>query len=121
MSPEPDPLDALAQRIRATQEAAERLARDAAQASRRAAAGDVPPAGWATAGERGERRDEVEALATLLRTLRELVPPDLEQQINDLLRQLLLVLRALIDWWVERLEPGAAGAPQVEVQEIRVD
>jgi hypothetical protein len=50
-----------------------------------------------------------------VRALRELVPPELQQQLTDLLRQILLLLRALLDWWVERLEPERPPAgPDVE-------
>jgi len=34
------------------------------------------------------------------------VPPELWQQIRELIRQLLLLIRAIIDWWVDRIEPG---------------
>jgi hypothetical protein len=112
--PEPaDPLADLRARVRATQEAAERLA-----------AGRVPPQGWATAprAERHDARDEVAALAALLQALRDLVPPELQQQVTDLLRQVLLLLRAIIDWWVDRLEPDrpAEDGEEVEVQDIPI-
>ena len=103
MSPmaDPDPLDDLRAQVRATQEAAERLMGEG-----------VPPRGWSAAAEpadAGPFSEEVQALASLLAALRELLPPELREQLNDLVRQLLLVLRALIDWWVARLE-GPAGA-----------
>ena len=68
-----------------------------------------------------ETRDELDALVGLLRALRELVPPELQQQVTDVIRQILLLLRAVIDFWVERLEapPGASGG--VEVQDIPVE
>jgi hypothetical protein len=106
-----DPLDDLRDRIRATEEAAARVAAEAAGARREWSEGRIPPAGWATPGEHGQRTDEVQALVALLQSLRELVPEDLADQIRDLVRQLLLVLRALIDWWVERMETGPR-APQ---------
>ncbi|MCW3007342.1 MAG: hypothetical protein JWP17_1968 [Solirubrobacterales bacterium] len=107
MSPEStmadsDPLDDLRAQVRATTEAAERLIGDA-----------VPPRGWSTPApeETAPFADELQALTSLVSALRELLPPDLREQLNDLLRQLLLVLRALIDWWVSRLdEPVTAGA-----------
>lgn len=109
---EPDPLDELRAQVRATTEAAERLMGSA-----------VPPRGWSapTADDSAPFADELQALASLTSALRELLPEDLRAQINDLLRQLLLVLRALIDWWVARLEQppvavagngaGPAGGP----------
>jgi hypothetical protein len=103
--PTEDPLDALRERIRATQEAAERLA------SEQHAPGDEDTA------------REAQALVALLQTLRDMVPPELWQQIRELIRQLLLLIRAIIDWWVDRIEshpPGPrGGAPPVEDIEIR--
>jgi hypothetical protein len=92
--------------------------RDAAQRLRR----DIPPAGYATASENRAAADEVEAIAALLRTLRELVPPELQHQVTDVLRQILLLLRSLIDWWVARLEQGPAPrAAEPGVEEIHID
>jgi hypothetical protein len=100
--PTEDPLDALRERIRATHEAAERLAGE------QRGPGDE------------ETAREAQALVALLQTLRDLVPPELWQQIRELIRQLLLLIRALIDWWVDRIEgPGPRGAaPAVEDIEI---
>ena len=102
-----DPIDDLRERLRATEEAARRLAGDAARASRGAG---PPPQGWATPDERAERTADVQALVALLESLRELVPDELKQQVSDVLRQVLLLLRALIDWLVERMEL-ASGEP----------
>ena len=93
----PDPLTELRERVQAAQEAAERLAGDA----------------------RHETRDELEALVGLLRTLRELVPAELQQQLTETIRQVLLLIRALIDFWVERLETPRPEA--VEVEDIPID
>ena len=99
-----DPLDALRERIRATQEAAEKLANE--------------PRG---AGDEETAR-EAQALVALLQTLRDMVPAELWQQIRDLIRQLLLLIRAIIDWWVDRIESGPSAprgaAPVVEDIEI---
>ena len=93
----PDPLTELRERVQAAQEAAERLAGEA----------------------RHETRDELEALVGLLRTLRELVPAELQQQLTETIRQVLLLVRALVDFWVERLEAPRPEA--VEVQDIPID
>jgi uncharacterized membrane protein YccC len=100
--PTDDPLDALRERIRATQEAAERLAGEPRRE------GDEQTA------------REAQALVALLQTLRDVVPPELWQQVRELIRQLLLLIRAIIDWWVDRIEgPGPRGAaPPVEDIEI---
>jgi signal transduction histidine kinase len=93
----PDPLTELRERVQAAQEAAERLAGEA----------------------RHETRDELEALIGLLRTLREVVPAELQQQLTETIRQVLLLVRALIDFWVERLETPRPEA--VEVEDIPID
>jgi hypothetical protein len=101
MAPEPDDhLAELRERLRQTQEAAERIA------------GRVPPQGWATPREGNEAAAEIQALVGVLGTLRELVPEDLWDQVREIVRQLLLLLRALLDLVVDRLgAAGPAGAP----------
>lgn len=103
----PDPIDDLREQLRATQEAAARLA------------GGVPPQGWASEGERDATAAEVQALVSVLHALRDLVPEDLLDQVRELVRRLLLLLRAILDLVVDRL--GASGdgggrpaAPQVQ-------
>jgi hypothetical protein len=102
----PDPLTELRDRVTAAQAAAERLAGEA-----RAQARELPH----------ETRDELDALVGLLRALRELVPPELQQQVTEVIRQILLLLRAVIDFWVERLETPPRARDGVEVQDIPVD
>jgi hypothetical protein len=106
-----------------TQEAAERLAAGAGAGA--GTGGErVPPQGWATPPrtDRDEARDELAALAALLQALRDLLPPELQQQVTDLLRQVLLLLRAIIDWWVDRLEPGrpAADGEEIEMHDVPI-
>src|SRR5215210_4966373 len=99
----PEPLDDLRERLRATREAAERLAEDPPR---------VPPQGWATparADGAGDPNDELAALVALVAALRDLVPPELQQQVTDLIRQVLLLVRALVDHWIERLEGERGG------------
>jgi hypothetical protein len=117
-SPVDDPLEELRERIQATQEAAERLAEEAARAQRAAGEGRVPPAGWRTPRDRGERSEELQSLVALLESLRALVPPELQQQLTEVIRQVLLLIRALIDWWVDRLEPGADRTPRRPATEV---
>ncbi len=100
-----DPLSELRERVHAAQAAAERLAGEARQH-----ASELPP--------RPEARDELDALVALLRALRELVPPELQQQLSDVIRNVLLLLRALIDYWVARLDAPRPAA--VEVQDIPI-
>jgi hypothetical protein len=110
-----DPLDELRSRIRETQDAAERLAGEASSAR----ADQTPPAGWATPEDQARRTTEVQALVALLESLRELIPDELREQFRELVRQVLLLARALIDWWMERIEspPGANGAVRGPVVE----
>jgi hypothetical protein len=105
-SARPDPLDDLRERLRATREAAERLAEDPPR---------VPPQGWATPPRPGgEPNDELAALVALVAALRDLVPPELQQQVTELIRQVLLLVRALVDHWIERLDGERGGEPEVE-------
>lgn len=114
MNPEPDPLHELRSRIRDTQDAAQRLASEHASARR----SDIPPAGWATPEDNAQRASEVQSLVALLESLRELIPDELRDQFRELARQVLLLARAIIDWWVERMDapatPAPAGAPVVQ-------
>jgi hypothetical protein len=104
--PEPaDPLSDLRDRLRATQEAAARLAGEEPR---------VPPQGWASPPRADDASDELAQLVALLGSLRELVPPELQQQVTDLIRQVLLLVRAMLDLVIERLEPGRGGEPDVE-------
>ena len=108
--PASDPLDELRARVRATQEAAERLAGE----------WRPPEDGW-SAHERDDTVREIQALAGLVTALRDLVPPDLVDQLREIVRQLLLLVRAIIDWWVERIEaaPSRASRPP-DVQDIPI-
>jgi hypothetical protein len=110
--PPDDPLGELRERLARTQEAAERLAEAATGARRR-----PPPAGWQTPGQ-PEGSPELRAVGTLAEALRSLVPPDLQEQIGALVRELLLAVRALIDYLVDRLERRRS-AP-VEVEDIPI-
>jgi hypothetical protein len=58
-------------------------------------------------------------VAALLDAVRELVPPELQRRIGDALRELLLAVRALIDWYLERAADGRAAA--TEVEDIPID
>lgn len=96
--PQPDDnLHDLRDRIAETRRAAERLA------------AEVPIQGWASPGDARAAHDDVAALAGLVSALRELVPAELQGQVNEVLRQVLLLLRAIVDHLVERLEPPAPG------------
>ncbi len=53
------------------------------------------------------------ALFVLLDGLRRAAPRGLEAQLNNLIREFLLTLRSLIDWYLERLDPPDRN-PRVE-------
>jgi hypothetical protein len=105
-----DPLDELRERIQATQDAAERLAREATGARAAYDAGDEPPEGWRTTADHEARTGELHALVSLLDSLRGLIPAELQAQLTEVVRQVLLLVRALIDWLVDRLDVGGSGS-----------
>jgi hypothetical protein len=84
--------------------------------------GDEPPdpSGARGPGEPPRRPPvpDFTALFELLDALRRLIPPELQQQFNALQRELLMPLRALIDWYLERLD--ARNQP-VQIEEIPID
>jgi hypothetical protein len=108
--PEPvehDPLAELRERLREAEESARRLA-------------DELPGAGAGGSRNGATAQDAQALATLLQALRGLVPPELQEQMRDLVRQVLMLVRALIDRSLETLEPGPPAAPP-EVHDIDID
>jgi hypothetical protein len=54
----------------------------------------------------------------LLDAVRRAVPGDLQNQFTALVREALLTLRSLIDWYLDRLDRPRR---EPEVEEIRVD
>ena len=100
-------------------EAAERLVREAharAEEAARAAAGNVPPNGWATSGTSSSESPfgDLAGLLRLLDAARGAIPPELARQLADALRELLIALRAILDYSIERLERPGPSEPQVE-------
>jgi hypothetical protein len=109
-----DPLDRLRAQVEAAHEAAQRVAEGAAGASERA---EIPPAGYASRGEQasaGQENPEVRALVGLIELVRDLVPADMQQQLVELIRELLMLARAIIDLIVSRLERRQAADAEVE-------
>ncbi len=100
---------------------AERLMREAqAAAEAAAAASSVPPRGWSVPGE--ERQPpafDLSQLTALVESLRGVVPPELARQLAEALRQLLLALRDVLDWYIARLEVDEE--PPRDVQDIPVE
>jgi hypothetical protein len=114
-----DPADAvrrLQERLDQASADAERLIAEAAAARK------PPPAGWQAAGADRERQPlggDLELLTQLLQSVRDLFPPELERRLAEALRELLLALRALIDFYVERL--GKRAPEPTEVEDIPID
>jgi len=114
-----EPLRRLEERLGRATEAAERLISEARSGG---AGGKPPPSGWqAPQGEHGRAGQipELEALLGALSALRELVPPDVADRLLAALKEVLLALRALVDYWLERLDrkpPTSA-----EVQDIPIE
>jgi hypothetical protein len=101
--------------------AAERLVREAterAEAAARAADG-VPPRGWDSPRAEGSPFPDVSALLGLVEAARGALPPELARQLADALRDLLLALRAVLDYSIDRLERPPRAEPQVEDIPIR--
>jgi hypothetical protein len=81
-----------------------------------------PPPGWEDfvrengartgGGARGAIPDFTPLIA-IVEALRRAIPHELQEQFNTLQRELLLTLRALIDWYLERLDKPEL-TPQVE-------
>ncbi len=121
-----DALRALEERLERATRAAERLLAEAHEPLDDQTA-SVPPRGWQRRARGAADTDplggwidpeDARLLLTLLSGLRERVPPELERRIVSALRELLLALRALIDWCVERAERRSA--PPAEVQDIPI-
>src|SRR5258708_6636063 len=71
----------------------------AEEGARAAASGAIPPNGWATGGDTGAGAfPDLALLMRLLDSARGALPPELARQLADALRELLVALRAVIDY-----------------------
>jgi hypothetical protein len=103
--------------------AADRLVQEAqrqAEGATAEPAPGVPRSGW-DSGRGDAATPDLSALLTLLDALRAAVPAELSRQLAAALRELLLALRALIDWYLERLGEPGGGRADVEVEDIPLD
>jgi hypothetical protein len=127
MADEEEVLRRLEERLDEASETAQRLMAEAAEAAARGQQAGreedgqrgtkPPPSGWQMPGDDGPRPTpgaELDALIGAIRSLRELVPPEVVQRLAEAVKEVLLALRALIDWYVERLERRRAEPPPVE-------
>ena len=112
--PGPDALAGIRARVDDAYMAADRIVREAEEAAR-SLAGSVPRHGW-SAGVRadGDPFPDLRPLLAIVESARGLVPPELVERLAGALRELLLALRALLDWWIERMERRPEAEPQVE-------
>ena len=143
-SPTEEALRRLEQRLDRASEAAERLMAEAAAAAAAAACNpgagnpgpDSPPAGESSRNSEDEPAmpppagwqipedpaagivPDLEPFLAFAQALRDLIPPELQRRLVAALRELLLALRALIDWYLERLERRREQS--VEVQDIPI-
>jgi hypothetical protein len=115
-----DALRRLEERLDRASDTAERLIAEAAAQAGESAGQETPPAGWQVPeGEqnRGRSRD-IEILLRVFQSLRELIPPEVQRKLAEALRELLLAVRALIDWYLERVEQRRSSP--TEVQDIPI-
>ena len=107
-----DPLDAVRD--------AERLVREATERAERLA-GEVPPRGYEEphAREGSPPFPDLSALTHLVELARSSLPPDLQRQLQQALRELLIALRAVLDYSIDRLEP-APEPPSETVEDIPI-
>jgi hypothetical protein len=121
--PVQEALGRLEERLDRASQAAERLLADAAErVTSGGEAGKPPPAGWQQPASEEEPPPPLFADADLLLGLfsavRDRIPPDLQQRLTEAVREVLLALRALIDWYLERTERARTGS--AEVQDIPI-
>jgi hypothetical protein len=125
--PEPserDALRAVREHLDDAHAAADRLVREAQRQAEEAEGAPreaVPPGGWGAGRSEAAPGPDIQALLALLDAVRDAVPAELSQQLAEALRQVLLALRALLDWYIERLGEPAPGRAGVEVEDIPLD
>lgn len=112
-----DPFESLRRleaRLDQASEAAERLLSDAA----RSIGGRTPSRGWQVPSAASEPvpglGEEAQQLVQAALGLRELIPPEIQRRLADALRDLLLAVRALIDWYLERAARAPDTAPEAQ-------
>jgi hypothetical protein len=123
----PDSLRRIEQRLAAASDAAERLLREATrgtEASRGNQEPAPPPAGWQVPSPEAERSErlgarELELLLAGVRVMGEVVPAEVLERLTAALRELLLAARALIDFYLERIDRPRS--EPTDVQDIPID
>jgi hypothetical protein len=117
-----DQLRRLTERLDVAAQRAERLLSDSVLAAATAEPPDrPPPSGWQRprVDDRSDRdrwlnSDELELLMTVLAGVRDRIPPELRRRLADAVRELLMALRALIDWYLDRTDRPAQTSANIE-------
>ena len=101
---------------------AERLVREATERAERIGA-ELPPRGFeepkSDAAGGPPPFPDLSALTGLMDLARSSLPPDLQRQLQQALRELLIALRAVLDYSIDRLEPGQE-PPPATVEDIPI-
>ena len=121
MNDEPrEALRRLEERLSQASETAERLFAEAARGAR---ANRPPPAGYQAPQPESDsepgRSAELELLLAAVGVIRELVPPEVLARVAAAVRELLLAVRALIDFYDDRLERPRP--PAERIRDIPID
>ena len=96
---------------------AERLVREATARAEEAARSATPPRGYDAPRPEGTPASpfpDLSSLNALLELARSGLPPDLQRQLQQALRELLIALRAVLDYSIDRLEPAPPESTPVE-------
>jgi hypothetical protein len=110
---------ALREHVRHAHAAAERLAFDAGGPGP-AREPRTPPGGWASPQDDDQGLGgDLRSLVDLLESLNGLLPEELRAQLYEVVRQVLLLIRAIVDWLVARMQPGEPERP-ADVQDIPI-
>lgn len=111
----PETLRRIEQRLSQASDAAERLIAEAGRTR-------PPPAGWQAPRPEREhpRAPELELLHAGARLLDELIPPEVVERLAAALRELLLAVRALLDFYVERMAQSRSVGDD-RVQDIPIE
>jgi len=80
-------------------------------AHRPPAASRPPDAGWESVNE--PAGGDLALLTQILERMKDLIPPELQRRLAEALHELLLAVRALIDWYLQRLERRQESRPEV--------
>jgi hypothetical protein len=117
-----DALDAVRAHLDDAHAAAERLVQEAQRQAEEAAAQEVPPRGWesATRAAPASGASDLQTVVALLDALRRAVPAELSRQLAEAMRELLIAVRAVIDWYLEKLDRDR-GPASPEVEDIPLD